>query len=172
MRMGRVGVNPTRFLLASLDVVATNSGLDNVRRSIQGGRNTTLSWRIREDLTRWRGTEIRKDEGLGVAMTDSHWSGNWMSNLGFLGLIKVVFVTRLVCDSYCMSRNWIACKQVDFNEDDLGLWLWELLWVMIAHCSRAFLVLGRGLIVEIACPRPTSIQRSWVFVFLDFIEWN
>lgn len=72
MTMGRVGVNPTRFLLAGLDDVATYSGLDNGRRLIQEGRSTTLSWRICEDLTRKRSTKIKEDGGLGVAMTDSH----------------------------------------------------------------------------------------------------
>lgn len=46
MTMGRVGVDPTRFLLGGLDDVPTNSGFGYLWRLIKEEDNTTDSWRV------------------------------------------------------------------------------------------------------------------------------
>lgn len=118
-------------------------------------------------LDKERRTEIREDQVLGVAIANSlNRKLEPESRVSRPEQGTLCYMT--CCDSSYMFGDWIACKQVDLREDDFGLWLWPLLWVGIAHCSRAFIVLGRGSVVGITCSRPASIQGNWVLLFPDF----
>lgn len=166
--MRRVGEDSTSFSLASLEKIATNLGL-----AIFGGLNVLgVTQYIFKGISRenkrigcW---SRRKKDSVLQWPFPLNWNPRLKPRVVPM-LIKLLFVPTTYLWFLLLDGNWIAGKQVGLSEDDLGLWLlrhYECGLLIILE----LLLLGKGLVMEIACTRPSKYLRE-LSVYKLLFEW-